>query len=81
MSHLHLLPVGSMLPRPPQGYVTRRRTAVEGAGLDALDAEVEAAGGQVVRHTIASNALGRGRMTPRVQDASWYVIPAEAVAD
>jgi hypothetical protein len=68
-----------MLPRPPQGYVTRRRAPVEGADLDALDAEVEVAGGHVVRHTIASKALGQGRSTPRVQDASWYVIPADAV--
>lgn len=80
-SHLHLLPVGSMLPRAPEGYVTRRRTAIEGADLDALDAEVEAAGGHVVRHTIESKSLGRGRTAPRVQDASWYVIPTEAVED
>ncbi len=79
MSHLHLLPVGSMLPRPPKGCVTRQRTPVEGADLAALDAEVEAAGGYVVKHAIESKSLGRGRSTPRVQDASWYVIPAEVL--
>jgi hypothetical protein len=79
MPHLHLLALGSMLPRPPRGYVARRRTTVEGADLDALDAEVEAAGGHVVRHSVASKALRPGRATPRVQDASWYVIPADAV--
>jgi hypothetical protein len=79
MSHLHLLPIGSMLPPPPEGCVARQRTAVEGANLDALDAEVKAAGGRVLRHTIQSKSLGRGARVARVQHVLWYEIPAEAV--
>jgi hypothetical protein len=70
-----------MLPRPPAGYVTRRRTPVAGADLATLDAEMEAAGGHVMHHTVESTGLRPGRVMARVQDASWYVIPAAAVED
>lgn len=49
IAHLHLLPEGSFLPPPPEGYVTRQRTEVGGVDLATLDAEVEQAGGWVDR--------------------------------
>jgi len=64
---------------PPEGYVTRQRTPVEGTDLAALDAEVEAVGGVIVRDTIESQSLGRGAGGRRVVDVSWYVIPTHAV--
>lgn len=68
-----------MMPRAPEGYVTRQRRCVEGADLATLDAEVEAAGGHVVRRPIESRGLRPGRVVARIQEESWYVIPADAV--
>jgi hypothetical protein len=83
MSSLDLLPVASMVGRAPPGHSNRVRTPADGVDLDALDAEVEAAGGWIERRTIpASNRVGRGRRTasaPHV--ASWYVIPDSAFAE
>lgn len=78
MPHLHQLPAGSFLPRPPDGFVTRRRTPVAGADLAALNVEVEAAGGQVVRDTVESKSIGRG-LGRHIEEVSWYLLPAEAV--
>jgi hypothetical protein len=80
MSHLHLLLEGGMLPRPPEGYVTRQRIAVEGADLDALDAEVEAAGGWIATDLAEPNAVLPGIAAP-AHDMSWYVLPGEAVGE
>jgi hypothetical protein len=80
MSHLHLLHEGGMLPRPPEGYVTRQRIALEGTDLDALDAEVEAAGGWIATDLPESNAMMPGILAS-VPEVSWYVLPAEAVEE
>jgi hypothetical protein len=80
MGGLHLLPDGPFLPRPPQGFVTRQRTEVPGAGLYALDAEVRAAGGYIESTVVRANALTGGRWTaPPSEQGAWYVIPADAV--
>ena len=79
MGHLHLLPVASFAAHPP-GFVSRQRTPVEGATLDALDAEVAAVGGYIQGKTLVSRNMRRGRMTPRREHVSWYVIPADASA-
>jgi hypothetical protein len=83
MSNLDLLPVASMVGRAPPGHSNRVRTPVGGVDLDALDAEVEAAGGRIERHTIAaSNRVGRGRrVAPAPHVASWYVIPDSAFSE
>jgi hypothetical protein len=79
MSHLHLLPEGSMLPRPEAGHSARQRVAVEGADLDALDAEVRAAGGRIEPTETRSRSIramlrGKDRLA-----GSWYVIPDDAL--
>jgi hypothetical protein len=79
MPHLHLLPDASMAPRAPQGFVRRQRTPVPGADIDTLDDEVIAAGGKIMGSTLESKSLRPGRWTAQTHDASWYVIPADAV--
>ena len=74
-SHLHLLPVGSMLPPPPDGHVTRQRLAVRGAGLALLDVEVEAAGGWVAPLGDAPRARGDDSSSR----PTWYVLPGAAL--
>jgi hypothetical protein len=81
MTHLHLLPDASMVRRPPEGFVNRQRTALEGADLDTLDAEVVAAGGEIMWQAMESAGHRPGRRRAQSRRASWYIIPAEAVEE
>ena len=79
MGHLRLLPDGPFLPRPPQRFLTRQRTQVPGADLDALDAEVPAAGGSIESTAVRSSARTGGRWTsPPSERVTWYAVPADA---
>jgi hypothetical protein len=82
MSNLDLLPIASMVDTAPPGYSNRVRAAVAGVDLEALDAEVIAAGGRIERRPIPDGrSVGRGRRVKSAQRpgvASWYVIPDSA---
>jgi hypothetical protein len=77
-SHLHLLPA-SLEPSPEKGYSTRQRVPVEGADLDALDAEVDAADGWRDDGEAESKSTRRARQGNTTVPVSWYVIPDAAL--
>ncbi|QEC47019.1 hypothetical protein FSW04_05080 [Baekduia soli] len=77
MSHLHLLQPLHGGVALPGSHVARRREAVDGADIDALDVQVASAGGWVERIAIESSTLGR--QTP-AYFTYYYVLPATAVA-
>jgi hypothetical protein len=78
ISNLNLLPIAHMVDTAPPGHSNRVRAPVAGLDVEALDAEVTAAGGWIERRRAPESAsTGRARRVRRQSQhiAVWYVIP------
>jgi hypothetical protein len=59
----------------PPGWGAYQRDSLDLADRERWDARVESLGGQVATHTIKSHGLAAGRMMPRRQHVTFYLVP------